>query len=166
MRLLKFGVAKYPKLAGQTVEGDLAESFELSPDKLTLTMKIRQGIKWDPRPPTNGRVLDVQDIIFSWNKFTKVHPNRAEIAYDATNAKSAPVESVSSPDARTIVFKLRGPDVSLLPMLASLFYLHIMPRESDGGFDPKADQRGAGPFLLEEYVPSGAWSGRGTLSTT
>ncbi len=29
-----------------------------------------------------------------------------------------------------------------------------MPRESDGGFDPKGEVRGYGPFLLEDYKPS------------
>jgi ABC-type transport system substrate-binding protein len=43
-------------------EGDFAESWEQSPDGLKVTFRVRPGIKWDPRAPTNGRIADSQDI--------------------------------------------------------------------------------------------------------
>ena len=46
-RLLKFKSGIYPNVADGGVEGEMAESFEVSPDKLTVTMKLRQGQKWD-----------------------------------------------------------------------------------------------------------------------
>ena len=153
-RLLQNSMEKFPKLAAQSVEGDVAESYELSPDKLTLTLKLRQGIKWDSRAPTNGRALDAQDVLFSLNKFAKVHPNRTELMYDAQTAKAAPIETMTSPDARTVVLKLKSPDVSLLAMLASDSYIYIMPRESESGFNSKTDMRGSGPWMLEEFAPS------------
>src|SRR5688500_7900622 len=47
-RLLKFKTGTHPEVADGTSEGEMAESWEVSPDKLTVTMKLRQGngTKW------------------------------------------------------------------------------------------------------------------------
>ena len=153
-RLLKWIAGKYPNVADGTPEGLAAESFELSPDKLQITFKLRQGMKWDSRSPTNGRALDAQDVLFSWNKFTKVNNLRSNLAYDATSAPDGPVEQVTAPDARTVVMKLRKPDYRTIAFLAAYDYVNLMPRESDGGFDPRQVVRGHGPWMLESYEPS------------
>lgn len=153
-RMLKYAVTKYPKPHDGGVEGDAMESFEVSPDKLTYTFKMRQGMQWDPKAPTSGRVIDTSDVLFSWNKFSKVNPSAANLAYNATSAPSAAIESVTSPDSRTVVLKLKQPDAALLTYLAGWDQWYIMPRESDGGFDPRNEVRGYGPWLLDEYRPS------------
>src|SRR4051794_32858937 len=62
--------AAYLKPYTQEVDGsELAESWELSPDKLQLTLKIRADAKLDPRAPTNGRAMDAQDIEFTWKRW-------------------------------------------------------------------------------------------------
>ena len=130
----------------------MAESYEVSPDKLTVTMKLRQGQKWDARAPTNGRVMDMEDVMFSWNKFAKVNPAAANFV-NARNP-AAPVESIAATDPRTLVIKLKRPDATTLPLFASTDGFYIMPKEADGGFDPATDVRGNGPWQLEEYMPS------------
>ena len=152
-RLLKFTGAKYPALPTGDVEGDLAESFELAPDRLTLTFKLRQGLKWEGRPPTNGRAIDAGDVVFSWSKFAKFSPLRGDFQYHPDLGPAAPVDSVSSPDPRTVVFKLKQPDASLLADFAADRYLYIMPRESDGGFDPRIEVRGYGPWIMDQNKP-------------
>jgi peptide/nickel transport system substrate-binding protein len=154
VRLLRWTLGKYPNIADGTPEGYAAESFELSPDKLQMTFKLRQGMKWDSRAPTSGRALDAQDLVFSWTKFARVNNLRSSLAYDATSAPLAPVESVSAPDSRTFVMKLRQPDSRMVPFLSSYDYFNVMPRESDGGYDPRREVRGAGPWMLESYEPS------------
>src|SRR5581483_10394022 len=54
-RLLKFKSGKTPAEPDGSVVGEMAESYEIAPDKLSVTLKLRQGVKWDPRPPTSGR---------------------------------------------------------------------------------------------------------------
>ncbi len=158
-RLLKFTPGKFPAAPTGDVEGETAESYEISPDKLTVTMKLRQGMKWDPRPPTNGRAIDMQDINFSWKKYTANNPGALNIVYDATRSPSSPVESMQTPDDKTIVFKLKEPNSLILTLIATpADGMYVMPRESDGGFDPKNATRGAGPWLLDEYVPSARYS--------
>ena len=154
-RLLKFSTAKFPKEADGSQEGDLAESWELSPDRSTLTFKLRQGVKWDSRAPTNGRLFDAQDVIESWQKYAKLNTTASNLVYNAETAPSAPIESVSSPDPRTIVMKIKQFDSSLFQLLASWDHFYVMPRESmNGGFDPRQVVRGTGPWQLDEYVPS------------
>jgi ABC-type transport system substrate-binding protein len=153
LRLVGWNVAKYPKEADGGVVGELAESWEVSPDKLTITMKLRPGVKWDGRPPTSGRTVDASDILYSWDKFTRVNSGAGSYRYDPTRAPSAPIESMTAPDAATLVLKLKFPDASTLPQLTSAqFSPH--PREADGGFNPRTEQRGNGPWFVEEYLPS------------
>ncbi|HEY7270096.1 MAG TPA: ABC transporter substrate-binding protein, partial [Dehalococcoidia bacterium] len=154
LRLLKFATAKYPKTATGDVEPDGAESYEVSPDKMQVTFKIRQGQKWDPRAPTNGRVMDAQDVLATWNRFAKVSPNKADVIYDAAIAPFGPVDTVSAPDNNTVIFKLKTPDASFLPLIAYNRNFYIMPKEADGGFDPRKDIRGNGPWTLANAVPS------------
>lgn len=152
-RLLKFKAARFPARPMGEVEGDLAESFELSGDKLQITFRLRQGLKWDARAPTNGRAIDSADVLFSWRKFSQASPFRTDIVYHPTLSPGAPVESVSAPDGRTFLVRLRRPDASVLSLFAFDRLFHVMPRESESAFDPRLDVRGYGPWLLEENNP-------------
>ncbi|HEX5369803.1 MAG TPA: ABC transporter substrate-binding protein, partial [Dehalococcoidia bacterium] len=159
-RLLKFTTVAAPKTNdGSMVEGETAASYEVSPDNLTLTMKLRPGMKWDARAPTNGRAIDADDVLFSWNKFAAINASAVNMVYDATRSPGAAVTSITAPDQQTIVMKLGHPDAALLTLLAGWDQLYIMPKESDGGFDPKNTIRGHGPWLLDEYVPSAHTNG-------
>src|SRR6476660_136117 len=116
-RLLKFKSGVYPNVADGSTEPEMAESFEVSPDKLTVTMKLRQGQKWDARAPTNGRVMDMDDVMFSYNKFAKVNPAAANF-FNNRNP-SAPIDSIATTDPRTLVIKLKKPDATSLALIAS-----------------------------------------------
>jgi ABC-type transport system substrate-binding protein len=152
-RLLKFTAATYPDVAKGTVEGDLAESWELLPDKLTLTFKLRPGLKWEARAPTNGRAIDASDVVASWNRFARLSPNRYDLLYHADLGAGSAVESVSTPNASTVVFKLKQPDSSVLGLFASDRLFYVMPKEAEAGFDPRVEVRGYGPWLLTDNRP-------------
>jgi peptide/nickel transport system substrate-binding protein len=152
-RLMKFAPALFPEYAKGNVDGDLVETYELSPDRLTATLRLRQGLKWDSRAPTNGRTIDAGDVVFSWNKFARFSPFRGDLAWAGDSAPGAPVESVTSPDPSTVVFKLKQVDASFLSLLAFDRLFYIMPRESEGGFDPRTETRGFGPWLMTENRP-------------
>ncbi len=152
-KLLKWKVGRYPKIADGTSEGEHAESWELSPDKLTLTFKLRQGMKFDTRAPTNGRAADSGDVVWSWNKYIANNPGAKSLAYTSESTAAA-VESVSAPDANTVVFKMHQPDASIIPLFSAADKFYVFPIEADSKFDPKQEIRGAGPWMLTEYVPS------------
>jgi len=145
-RMLGLATTKYPKEPDGSSKGELAEKWEVSPDHLQITFKIRQGMKWDARPPTSGRVIDANDVIFSWNKFLKLN--------NASLSLAANIESLTAPDAQTSLVKMKAPDASIIPLFSGRDSLYIQPREAEGGFNPRNEVRGHGPFILEEYVPS------------
>ena len=86
---------------------EMMESWEFSPDRLQVTFKLRQNVKWHNKPPVNGRLLDTQDVVFSWDRHAAKGSDRSFLS-DAANP-NAPVLSVTAPDSRTIVFKLKEP---------------------------------------------------------
>ena len=151
-RLLKFKAAKYPNQADGSSEGDLADSFELSNDHLQLTLKLKQNLKWDSRAPTSSRLIDSEDVLYSWKKFVARNAGALDLAYE--KSPGAPIESINAPDKNTIVFRMKQPDSSLLQLLTSASHLYVMPRESEDKFDPRGEVRGYGPWILDEYRPS------------
>ncbi|HEY7269181.1 MAG TPA: ABC transporter substrate-binding protein [Dehalococcoidia bacterium] len=157
-RLLKFTVAKAPNAADGTSEGDLASSYEVSPDHSQITFKLRPGLKWDARAPTSNRVIDSSDVAYSWGKFTKLNAAALDLVYDATKSPGSAVESISTPDANTVVFKLKQPDSSIVQLFTSASHFFVQPKESDGGFDPKGTVRGHGPYIIQDYRPSASFT--------
>ena len=135
---------------------DLAESWEVAPDGLSITMKLRANAKWHNRPPVNGRTADASDVVFSWNRYAASAPLRALVA-NAVNPQ-APVLSLTATDPKTISIKLKEPLVYALELFASFGSFTgnvvIMPKEIESGFDPRRDMIGTGPYMLTEYQPS------------
>jgi len=148
-QLLRHGLA-----AGKRgpIAGDVAESWEFSPDGLTLTMKLRQNMKFDPRPPTSGRTLTTADVQFSWDRTIAVSAVAGEL--DNGVNPGAPIKSLATPDDKTIVIKLAFPYLSVLNLLATDIHFYVMPQEADGKFDARGEARGSGPFFLEKWTPS------------
>jgi peptide/nickel transport system substrate-binding protein len=62
------------------VMAGVAESWEWSPDRLQLTLKIRNDVKFHPIAPVNGRTLTMDDVLFSWNRLKRVGTIRSEYA--------------------------------------------------------------------------------------
>jgi ABC-type transport system substrate-binding protein len=138
------------------VEPQLAQSWEFNGDGTQLTFKLRQGVKWQNRPPVNGRAFEAEDVVQSWNRYIGLVSNdRASMANSLNPA--APIVSVTAPDSRTVVVKLSEPTSYLLQRYASMVTGElgsIYPSEADGGFDPKQDQIGTGGYMLDKFEPS------------
>jgi len=151
-RLVRYKAAKYPELVQGDVESDGAESWEMSPDGLTFTFKLRGNLKLDPRPPTNGRLMTSEDVVFSANKFKATGLSRGEFFNELS--PNSPVASVTAPDPRTVVVKMAFPMANMESRFAFQRYLWMMPKEAEGGYDPKAEARGTGAWRLERWEPS------------
>jgi len=136
------------------IEGAHAESWEWSPDHLTLTAKLRQNVKFHNLTPVNGRVVDAEDILFSWKRFSTLGSNRTVVANSAN--PDAPVLSLTTPDARTVVIKFAEPLVYAQAYLTQRGYLNIVPKEAENTqvLDLRQKTIGTGPFGLADYKPS------------
>ncbi|MFX8824852.1 ABC transporter substrate-binding protein, partial [Acinetobacter baumannii] len=75
----------------------LAKSWTISDDGLTYTFKLQSGVKWH-----DGKPFSSADVVFSANVFLReTHARlRASLAY---------VDTITAPDAETVVFKLKQP---------------------------------------------------------
>jgi ABC-type transport system substrate-binding protein len=151
----------YPRLinfkAGASVPADgsvtpgFAESWE-QPDQSTTIMHLRKNAIWDRRAPTNGRQVDSSDVVFTWNRFADKSPNKNYL----NNAvdPNAPIKSMEAVDQYTVKINQAFPFAPLLAYLAFGNWFRVYPKESDGGFDPKTDTRGFGPWILQNYQRS------------
>ena len=151
-QLMRAKTTGYDKVPESVWEPEFAQSYEQSPDGLTVTFKLR-GLKFDDRAPTNGRKSTSADVKYSWDRFVKTNGRAPELA----NAKSpdAPVTDVQTPDDNTVVFKLAFPMAPFFAYLGSSFFPFMYPREADGGFDTRGIARGTGQWLLPDNRPTG-----------
>lgn len=146
----------YQEPSQDEIQADHAESWELSPDRLQITAKLRQGLRFHNLPPVNGRTIDTEDVVFSWKRFSTVGGNRASLVNSVN--PNAPVLSVTATDARTIVIKLKEPLVYAQAVFAHREGLNILPKEADdqGAIDLRRVMLGSGPYQLAaaDYQPS------------
>jgi peptide/nickel transport system substrate-binding protein len=131
---------------------DAAASYELSPDKLNLTMKLRPNHKWHTVAPVNGRQVEAEDVLYSYDRLIKMGANRD--IFDA--ARAGPIESISAPDKQTIVFKLNQVYAGILALFAGggSGNLLLLPKEAEGGYDSRRVAIGSGPWKVGDYQPS------------
>ncbi len=138
------------------VEGEIIESWEVSPDKLTITGRLAQDTRFAPVAPVNGRAVDIQDVLFSWRRSSELSPRRNELVN--TIDAGAPITSISAPDARTLVIKLSRPMATILAQLTGgspgTFYIVPKEAENTAALNLRATMAGSGPFFLHELVPN------------
>src|SRR5262249_49722165 len=117
-----------------------------------VTMKVRANAHWHSVAPVNGRAVDADDIVASWKRFESSAVNGAN--YSGAKNPNAPIDSMAAIDSRTAAVKTK-PIWSLLGLLAtSAAGMFFLPKDVDGGYDPKQKAIGSGPWALDEYVPS------------
>lgn len=122
----------------------LAKAWKVSADGLTYTFELQSGVKWH-----DGKPFTSDDVVFSIDKFLRaVHP-RARVVINKY------VESVTAPDAGTVVVKLKE---TFAPFL-SIFVVDNMPMVPKHIYDGTdfatnpANQTpiGTGPFKFKEW---------------
>jgi ABC-type transport system substrate-binding protein len=138
------------------IEGDVARSWEISPDRLTMTMKIHPEAHFSPVPPVNGRAADAEDAAFSWERFRSISSNRGEYANDVS--PSAPIVSMTAVDKSTLQIKLAYPYAPLLGLLGINFNgtYYVVPKEAadTNVLNILRTPTGTGPWYVAELTPS------------
>ncbi len=123
---------------------DLAESWEISKDGLSVTFHLVRNAKWH-----DGQPFTSADVKFT---FEQVLPNYHPTGKTTTIA----LNSVETPDAYTAIFKLKYPFPALFTFLTNMFGA-IVPKHIYEGTDiPKNPYNqnpvGIGPFKFKEWV--------------
>lgn len=125
----------------------LAEKIDVSDDKMTYTFHLRKGVKFH-----NGDELTSEDVLWSWNRY--MDPNtewRCLAEFDGRNGLK--VESVSAPDASTVVMTINKPYALFPDALArtdcgGTAILSKASVNEDGTWDKPI---GTGPFKFTEW---------------
>jgi peptide/nickel transport system substrate-binding protein len=145
--LLKFDTANYPK-----VIGDLAKSWTASPDGLTYTFKLHDGVKFH-----DGSALTSADVKASYDRIA--NPPAGVIS--ARKAYYADIASIEAPDPATVVFKMKTPVAGMLESLASPYncIYSAAKLKADPKF-PENNILGSGAFTFVEHVKGASWEGK------
>ncbi|WP_066890357.1 ABC transporter substrate-binding protein [Carbonactinospora thermoautotrophica] len=123
----------------------LAESWEVSTDKLTWTYRIRKNAKW-----SDGQPVTARDVAFTYRLML-----RDEDARTANGNFVANFASVTAPDDWTAVFRTKTPQATMLALDVPIVPEHVWKNVKDIG-DYQNDQYpvvGSGPFILVDYKP-------------
>jgi len=144
------GYMIYDVLFAQDEKGEIqpqmAESYKVSDDKLTHTITLRDGLSWH-----DGAPVTAEDCVASLGRWGKK---------DALGIKLYSfIDSVTAPDAKTIVIKLKEQTGLVLPALGkpSSNVPFMMPKRV-ADTDPNtqiSDFTGSGPFVFkrDEWKP-------------
>ncbi|KRA97776.1 hypothetical protein ASD83_11840 [Devosia sp. Root685] len=120
----------------------LADAFAYSEDGKTLTVTLREGLKFH-----SGAALTSADVVASLERFKE----SAGIGAAFKNA----VVSIAAADDKTVVFELNNPS-PILPGLLSGAQAVIMSAASLEGASPTEATKGldcTGPYTLTSYQP-------------
>lgn len=138
------------------LDGDVASSWEVAPDKMSVTFKINRDAHFAPVPPINGRSADANDVAASWERFTKISSRRFEFSNKVN--PGSPIVSMTAPDDSTVVVQLAYPYAPILGLLGvnSLGTFYIVPKESldTSVLDITKTAIGTGPYYLADHEPS------------
>src|SRR5260370_3260644 len=131
------------------IEGDLAESWT-QPNETTYVFKLRRGVRWQNRPPVNGRELTADDVVYSVERFRTIKGN-------ANAYMLSSLDRVEALDKYTVRFTLKEPYVWFLDMLANSHAVAIVARECVeklGDLKKPEATVGSGPWMLDSYRPN------------
>jgi peptide/nickel transport system substrate-binding protein len=125
----------------------IAESWEVSPDKRSVTFKLIEGAEWSDGEPITSRdvkysldVLGGNGLIFS--------------------GYTSNVTSIETPDEQTVVINTSQPDARIVGGL----FIYIVPehiygktpvKELTRAFQPELPLVGSGPFIVTEFDRGG-----------
>ena len=158
-RMLHECLVDYAARGTADVVPALAERWEVTDEGRTYTFHLRPSARFG-----NGRAVTSRDFVWSWERMLNPRrvPSPGADNYrlidgydDLREGRAQHLRGLTTPDDRTLVVRLSGPDRTFLHALA-LRFAAVVPRES---VEALGDARygtegvGAGPFLVEHWEP-------------
>lgn len=130
------------------IQGDLAESWEISPDATQFTFKLRKGVTWH-----DGQPFTSEDAKFSIELFK--NPDSAS----PYAPKYLDISEMQTPDPQTLIIKTSKPNAAMLDAMTFVF---MLPKHAIGTIAAKdlvkntwwsTSPIGTGPFKWSKYIP-------------
>lgn len=145
--LLRFNLSKFPQ-----VEGDLAKSWTVAPDLMTYTFKLNEGVKFH-----NGEPFTSQDVKATYDRLR----NPPEGVVSTRKATFGDIGSIETPDATTVVFKMKSVNAAMLEHFASPWNVIYSAKDITAEpASPRTKINGTGPFVFVEHVKGSHVSGK------
>jgi peptide/nickel transport system substrate-binding protein len=124
----------------------IAKSWEVSPDKKTVTFKLDPTAKWsDGKPVTSADVkYSLETLGGHGALFTSYTDN---------------VTSIKTPDPHTVVINTKRPDARIVGGL----FIYILPehiwgkvpvKDLTGSYQPDIPMVGSGPYVVSDFQPN------------
>lgn len=128
-------------------EGELAENIATSDDGLSITFKLRSGVKFH-----NGKDFTSADVKYTFDELFKSKAYKKFAFFDVAGKDFTPhIAAIETPDVSTVIFKIGRPALKnqLLPNLVAI------PIVAEGTAAQLATQPiGTGPFRFVAFNQS------------
>ena len=137
-------LVRYDASQGGKITGDLATSWEVTPDGLTYTFKLHDNIKFH-----DGSALTSTDVQASFERIRNPPPGVTSLR----KSTMEDVTAIETPDASTVVFIIKNVNASFLDNLAAPFNCIFSAAKLKE--DPKFPEKtilGSGAFQFVDYV--------------
>lgn len=121
----------------------LATGIEVAPDGLTVTVALREGVRWH-----DGRPFSSADVAFTaMQVWKRLHPRLRALLANLTAA--------DTPDAKTVVFRFSRPSpaflIALMGMEAGVLPKHVYDGTDIPNNPANLRPIGTGPFRFAEW---------------
>ena len=131
--------------------GDLAKSWTMSADGQTWTFKLHENVRFH-----DGTPMTSNDVKVSYERIIK--PPAGIVS--ARLALHEDITAIETPDATTVVFKLKKANASMLNNFASPFNcIYSAKKLAENPRYPDTEVMGTGPFKYKEYVKGATYEG-------
>ena len=137
-------LVRYDASQGGKITGDLARSWIISPDGLVYTFKLHEDVRFH-----DGSALTSADVKATFERIAS--PPAGVVSLRKSTMED--IAGIDTPDAATVVFRLKTVNASMLDNLASPFncVFSAAKLKEDPRF-PEKNILGSGAFQFVEYV--------------
>ena len=136
---------------GRTFAPDLATSWRISPDGLSYTFFLRDGVKFH-----DGATLTSEDVVASWNRILDPPAGVVSLRKASFNQ----ISGIEAIDANTVKFTLTEAAVATLDGIG-MEWNRILQKKTlvENNFDLKQVESapGTGPFLFKDHIFGEKW---------
>jgi len=105
-RLLAYNLSTY------AIEPELSQKWE-QPSPTEYLFHLQPGVKWQNKPPVNGRALTTDDVLFSLQRAQRSDPK------NLSRSLVTGFDKVEAPDQATVRLTTKSPDASMLKLMAT-----------------------------------------------